>query len=39
MYEFAQGDIAKIVIRPSELDKCLEILEKDECNILQNQEL
>ncbi|OKZ17042.1 MAG: amino acid-binding protein [Bacteroides sp. 43_108] len=39
MYAFAQGDTAKIVIRPSELDKCLEILEKDECNILQNQEL
>ena len=39
MYEFAQGDIAKIVIRSSEFSKCLEILEKDECYILQNQEL
>ena len=36
---FAQGDTAKIVIRPSELQACLDLLETDECNILGSKQL
>lgn len=39
MYAFAQGETAKIVIRPSELETCLKILETDNCNILGDEEL
>lgn len=39
MYAFAQGETAKIVIRPSELETCLKLLETDNCNILGNGEL
>lgn len=39
MYAFAQGETAKIVIRPSELETCLKLLETDNCNILGDGEL
>ena len=39
MYAFAQGDTAKIVIRPSELQACLDLLETDECKILGSKQL
>ncbi len=34
MYAFSQGDTANIVIRPTDLDKCIEILNQCNCNIL-----
>lgn len=39
MYAFAQGEVAKIVIRPSELESCQNILKDDDCNILCDGEL
>lgn len=34
MYAFAQGDTANVVIRPNDLDRCIEVLERCKCNIL-----
>lgn len=34
MYAFAQGDTAHVVIRPSNVDRCMEILNKLNCNVL-----
>lgn len=39
MYAFAQGDTAHVVIRPSNVDRCVEILNKFNCNILNNKDL
>ena len=39
MYAFAQGDTANVVIRPTHIDKCVEILEKQHCNVLGNNSL
>ncbi len=34
MYAFSEGDTANIVIKPTDVDKCLEILKSCNCNIL-----
>ena len=34
MYAFAQGDTAHVVIRPSNVERCVEILNKFNCNVL-----
>jgi len=34
MYAFSQGDTANIVIRPTDVDKCIDILQRCDCNIL-----
>ena len=34
MYAFAQGDTAHVVIRPSNVERCMEILNKLNCNVL-----
>ncbi len=39
MYAFAQGDTANVVIRPTHIDKCVESLEKQHCNVLGNNSL
>lgn len=38
MYAFSQGDLANIVIRPSDLTQCLEQLSHEECHIMNNQQ-
>ena len=39
MYAFAQGDTAHVVIRPSNVDRCMEILNKLNCNVLTKNSL
>lgn len=39
MYAFAQGDTANVVIRPNDLAKCIEILEKYNCSMLNKNTL
>lgn len=34
MYAFSQGDTANVVIRPTDIDKCLEILGSCNCSVL-----
>ena len=36
MYAFAEGDLANVVIRPTNLDNCLEVLKKCDCQIMTN---
>lgn len=33
MYAFAEGDKANVVIRPNEIEKCVQILKECTCNI------
>lgn len=39
MYAFAQGDKANVVIRPTDLQACLEVLEENKCDVLTGQNL
>ncbi len=39
MYAFAQGDKANIVIRPTDLDRCLAVLKESDCNVLADNNL
>lgn len=39
MYAFAQGETAHVVIRPTHVEKCVEILNKYHCNVLNNNSL
>ena len=39
MHAFAQGDTAHVVIRPSNVDRCMEILNKLNCNVLTKNSL
>lgn len=39
MYAFAQGDTANVVIRPNDLDRCIQVLEKCKCCILTKNSL
>ncbi|NDW19834.1 amino acid-binding protein [Dysgonomonas sp. 216] len=39
MYAFSQGDTANVVIRPTDIDKCLEILKTCHCNIIDRDSL
>ena len=34
MYAFAQGDKANIVIRPSDIERCTEVLKSCQCNVV-----
>lgn len=34
MYAFAQGDKANIVIRPTDLARCLAVLQQMDCNVI-----
>ncbi|MDU1891301.1 MAG: amino acid-binding protein [Dysgonomonas sp.] len=34
MYAFSQGETANVVIRPTDIDKCIEILTHYKCNLL-----
>lgn len=36
MYAFSEGDIANVVIRPNDLDKCVTILRDCHCTLLQS---
>ena len=36
MYAFAEGERANIVIRPSDIDKCVEVLNDCPCNLKNN---
>ena len=38
MYAFAQGDKANVVIRPTDLEKCQEVLKNCNCQILENKD-
>ena len=33
MYAFAEGDKANVVIRPNDIEKCVQVLQKSTCNI------
>ncbi len=35
MYAFAQGEKANIVIRPTDLDRCLAVLQESDCHVLE----
>ena len=39
IYAFAQGDTAHVVIRPSNVERCVEILNKFNCNVLTKNSL
>ena len=34
MYAFSEGDTARTIIRPTDLSRCIEILQKNDCRIL-----
>lgn len=34
MYAFAEGDMANVVIRPTDIERCVEVLKNSECNIV-----
>lgn len=36
MYAFAQGDKANVVIRPTDLQRCLDVLQEIKCDVLTN---
>lgn len=36
MYAFAEGDEANVIIRPSDLDKCVEVLAACPCSVKNN---
>ena len=33
MYAFAEGDLANVIIRPTDINKCLLVLKECDCNI------
>ena len=35
MYAFAEGDKANVVIRPNDIDNCVNVLKQSNCNIVQ----
>ncbi len=39
MYAFAQGNTANVVIRPNDINRCIEVLEKYNCSILNKETL
>lgn len=36
MYAFADGDTARVVIRPTDLDLCLKVLHENDCHVISN---
>ena len=39
MYAFSQNDDAHIIIKPNDLKKCIEVLEKNNCHIMTRDSL
>lgn len=39
MYAFAQNDKANVVIKPNDLNKCLEVLKEKACSVLSKDQL
>ncbi|MEG1635046.1 MAG: amino acid-binding protein [Rikenellaceae bacterium] len=39
MYAFSQGNSAYVVIRPTDLDGCMDILKENSCTLLSSEEL
>lgn len=39
MYAFSQGDTANVVIRPTDIQRCIEILQHYDCNLLNKTSL
>ncbi|NDW09256.1 ACT domain-containing protein [Dysgonomonas sp. 520] len=39
MYAFSQGESANVVIRPTDVNRCVEILKKYDCNLLTDSHL
>ncbi len=39
MYAFAQGDKANVVIRPTDLERCLAVLQENNCCVLNDNNL
>lgn len=39
MYAFAQGDTARVVIRPSDVSRCVEVLKACDCEVITKQDL
>ncbi len=39
MYAFSEGDTASVVIRPTDLDRCIDILSSCNCSLLSRNEL
>lgn len=39
MYAFAQNDKAHVVIKPNNIEKCLSVLEKNNCIVLAHEQL
>ena len=38
MYAFSEGKTANTVIRPNDLNRCIEVLRADHCNIISNSD-
>ena len=38
MYAFSEGETANVVIRPTDLDKCIEVLSHCDCNIIKKND-
>ena len=38
MYAFAEGENANVVIRPTDLEKCLQVLNRCDCNIIKKND-
>jgi hypothetical protein len=36
MYAFAEDDRANVVIRPSDIERCIEILSQCQCDVINN---
>ena len=39
MYAFSDGETANVVVRPTDIDKCIEILVRYKCDLLDSSEL
>ena len=39
MYAFSEGDTARTIIRPTDLPRCIEILQKNHCRIIDTYSL
>lgn len=38
MYAFSEGKTANTIIRPNDLNRCIEVLRADHCNIISNSD-
>ena len=39
MYAFSQGEVANVVIRPTDIDRCIDILSRCKCDILKQGDI